>query len=99
MITNKGNGRVTEDPMLSSNSRLLTAIAAADSLNCRPCLETLIPKALEQGVLPEEIQEVFSIVSAVRERAVLPSGVLATLLGQAAPVEAKACCDSGGKCM
>ncbi len=99
MITNEGDGRNTEDSMLSSDSRLLTAIAAAASLNCRPCLETLIPKALEQGILPEEIREIFSVVSAVRERAALPPGVLATLLGQDEPTGAKACCDSGGKCM
>ncbi len=87
----------SEGPLLSTASQLLTGIAAAASLNCRTCLETLVPKALEQGVLPEEILEVFSIVSGVRERAVLPPGDLAALLGPEAPTGTKACCDPGGK--
>lgn len=56
-----------KEPMLSTNTRLLVAIAGAVSLNCKPCLETLVPTALRHGTVPEEIAEVVSIVTEVRE--------------------------------
>ncbi len=55
------------EPMLSATTRLLVAIAGAVSLNCKPCLEALIPAALQQGILPEEIAEVVCTVTEVRE--------------------------------
>ncbi len=57
-----------QEAMLSTTTRLLVAIASAVSLNCKPCLETLVPAALERGVLPEEIDEIVSTVAEGRER-------------------------------
>lgn len=85
-----------EESMLSTKSRLLTAIAAAASLNCESCLETLIPQALKQGVLPEEISEVFSIVTDIRDKAIIPTRDLAARLLELETHETaeQTCCDS-----
>lgn len=71
-----------KEPMLSTNTRLLVAIAGAASLNCKPCLETLVPTALRYGIVPEEIAEVISMVTEVRENvSMFTRDLLVKLLG------------------
>ncbi len=89
-----------KEPMLSTNTRLLVAIAGAVSLNCKPCLETLVPTALRHGIEPEEIAEVVSIVKEVRENvSTFTSDLVAKLLGWESMEEAKqACCGVDDEC-
>ncbi len=87
--------------MLSINTRLLVAIAGAVSLNCKPCLETLVPTALRHGIVPEEIAEVVSIVTEVRENvSTFTRDLIAKLLGWETMGESKqACCGLDGECL
>ena len=89
-----------KEPMLSTNTRLLVAIAGAVSLNCKPCLETLVPAALRYGIVPEEIEEVVSIVTEVRENvSKFTHDLAARLLGWETIEEPKqACCGQDDEC-
>jgi hypothetical protein len=90
-----------KEPMLSTNTRLLVAIAGAVSLNCKPCLETLVPTALGHGIVVEEIAEVVSIVTEVRENvSSFTRDLTAKLLGWETIEEPKqACCELDGECL
>ena len=89
-----------KEAMLSTNTRLLVAIAGAASLNCTPCLYTLLPTALRHGIVPEEIAEVVSIVTEVRESASnFARDLTAKLLGWETMEEPKqACCGLDDEC-
>ncbi len=89
------------EPMLSTNTRLLVAIAGAVSLNCKSCLETLIPTARRHGIEPEEIAEVVSIVKEVRENvSALTHDLVTKLLGREIMEKSKqACCGLDGQCL
>ncbi len=90
-----------QEPMLSTNTRLLVAIAGAVSLNCKPCMETLVPTALRHGIVPEEIAEAVSIVAEVRENAsMFTRDLVAKLLGWETMEEPKqACCGLDDECL
>ena len=90
-----------KEPMLSTNTRLLVAIAGAVSLNCKPCLETLVPTALRYGIVPEEIAEVVSIVTEVRENvSTFTRDLITKLQGWETMEEPKqACCGLDDKCL
>jgi hypothetical protein len=90
-----------KEPMLSTNTRLLVAIAGAVSLNCKPCLETLVPAALRYGIVPEEIAEVVSIVTEVRENvSTFTRDLITKLLGWETMEEPKqACCGLNDECL
>jgi AhpD family alkylhydroperoxidase len=80
---------------------LLVAIAGAVSLNCKPCLETLVPTALRHGIVPEEIAEVVSIVTEVRESvSTFTCDLIAKLLGWETMEKSKqACCGLDDECL
>ncbi len=82
------------EEMLSPNTRLLVAIAGAVAMNCKPCLETLVPAAMQYGIEREEIAEVVSTVAEVRENVFRFTNNLVTqLLGpQAEEKSESACC-------
>ncbi len=90
-----------KEPMLSTNTRLLVAIAGAVSLNRNLCLETLVPAALRHGIVPEEIAEVVSIVTEVRENvSTFTRDLVAKLLGWETIEEQKqACCGLDDECL
>ncbi len=90
-----------QEPMLSTNTRLLVAIAGAVSLNCQPCIEILVPTALRHGIVPEEIAEVTSIVTEVRENvSSFTHDLVAKLLGWESIKEAnEACCGLDDECL
>jgi AhpD family alkylhydroperoxidase len=89
----------TVQPMLSANTRMLVSIATAISLNCKPCLEALIPAALKHGILPEEISEVFSTVTEVEaDVSTFTEDLVGRLLGRETDQGSKQTCCSGDEC-
>ncbi len=84
---------MNKEEMLSPSTRLLVAIAGAVSLNCKPCLETLIPAARQYGIEPEEIAEVVSTVAEVRENVFqFTSDLVTQLLGTETGKKAQSAC-------
>jgi len=55
--------------ILAPTAKSLIAIGAAAALNCRPCLNHLIPAAVQNGVLEEEIEAAISMVEQIRRHA------------------------------
>ncbi len=100
MNTSEGKEWNAKEPMLSTNTRLLVAIAGARSLNCKPCLEILVLAALRHGIVVEEIAEVVSIVTEVRENVSnITRDMVAKLLGWETIEEPKqACCGLNNEC-
>ncbi len=54
--------------ILSALTRSLVAIGAASALNCTDYLRHLIPTALNNGILAEEISAALAVVSEIRTR-------------------------------
>ncbi len=52
--------------ILAAPTRSLVAIGAASALNCADCLRHLIPAALKNGILAEEISAALAVVSEIR---------------------------------
>ncbi len=52
--------------ILAAPTRILVAIGAAAALNCADCLRQLIPAALKNGILAEEISAALAVVSEIR---------------------------------
>ncbi|MEE9202134.1 MAG: carboxymuconolactone decarboxylase family protein [Dehalococcoidia bacterium] len=68
--------------ILAPNTRSLVAIAAAASANCHPCLRYLIPAALRQGVLEEEIGATLALAEEIKGRASKMTHDLAVTLAE-----------------
>ncbi len=68
--------------MLAPNTRSLVAIAAAAGVNCHPCLRYLIPAALRQGVLEEEIGATLALAEEIKGRAAKMTHDLAVTLAE-----------------
>ncbi len=84
---------MNREEVLSPSTRLLVAIAGAVSLNCKPCLETLVPAARQYGIEPEEIAEVVSTVAEVRENVFqFTSDLVTQLLGTETEAKTRAAC-------
>ncbi len=58
--------------ILAAPTISLVAIGAASALNCADCLRHLVPAALKNGILAEEISAALAVVSEIRTR----SGVM-----------------------
>ena len=54
--------------ILAAPTRSLVAIGAASALNCADCLRHLIPAALKNGILAEEISAALAVVAEFRTR-------------------------------
>lgn len=52
--------------ILAPTAKSLIAIGAAAALNCQPCLNYLIPTAIHNGLLEEEIKATISVVELIR---------------------------------
>jgi alkylhydroperoxidase/carboxymuconolactone decarboxylase family protein YurZ len=85
------------EPMLPTNTRLLVAIGAAVCMNCQLCLEHLIPSAFAHGIESEEITEVVTLATEVRENALrFTLAIVARLKGpEAAEWREQVCCRPG----
>jgi len=55
--------------ILAAPTQSLVAIGAAAALNCHICLRHLIPSALNNGILAEEVSAALTIASEIRTRA------------------------------
>lgn len=55
--------------ILAPTARSLIAIGVAAALNCHPCLKHLVPAAVQNGVLEEEIEATIFLVEQIRSRA------------------------------
>lgn len=55
--------------ILASTTRSLVAIGAAAALNCHACLRRLIPAALNNGILAEEVTAALAVARGIRTRA------------------------------
>ncbi len=55
--------------ILAAPTMSLVAIGAASALNCADCLRHLVPAALKNGILAEEISAALAVVSEIRTRA------------------------------
>ncbi len=55
--------------ILAVTTRSLVAIGAAAALNCHVCLRHLIPAALNNGILAEEVTGALAVAREIRARA------------------------------
>ena len=55
--------------ILAATTRSLVAIGAAAALNCHVCLRHLIPAALNNGILAEEVAGALGVAQEIRARA------------------------------
>ncbi len=55
--------------ILAATTRSLVAIGAAAALNCHVCLRHLIPAALNNGILAEEVTGALAVAREIRARA------------------------------
>lgn len=80
--------------ILAPTAKSLIAIGAAAALNCHPCLNHLVPAAVQNGVLEEEIKATISLVKQIRRHAAGFTDELVTdlLLQQEAAGEPKTDC-------
>jgi hypothetical protein len=56
------------EDVLAAPTRSLVAIGAAYGLNCTDCLRHLIPAALNNGILPEEVAAALAVAEETRRR-------------------------------
>ena len=68
--------------ILAAPTRSLVAIGAASALNCADCLRHLIPAALKNGILAEEISAALAVVSEIRTRSSAMTDDLSAVLAQ-----------------
>ncbi len=83
--------------ILAPTTRVLVAIAAAAAVNCHPCLRHLIPAALENGILQEEVTATIALARTIKNRAGrLTDGLAGSLVqqGNSNPADA----GSEGRC-
>ncbi len=80
--------------VLAPTAKSLIAIGVAAALNCHPCLNHLVPTAVQNGVLEEEIKATISLVEQVKRHAAGSTDKLVTdlLLPQGAAGEPKRDC-------
>ncbi len=55
--------------ILAATTKSLVAIGAAAALNCHVCLRHLIPVALNNGILAEEVAGALAVAREIRTRA------------------------------
>lgn len=55
--------------ILAPTAKSLIAIGAAAALNCHPCLNYLVPAAIHNGVLEDEIEATISLVGQIKRNA------------------------------
>lgn len=55
--------------ILAPTTRVLVAIAAAAAVNCHTCLRHLIPAALENGILQDEVTATVALTRTIRHQA------------------------------
>ena len=66
--------------ILAVPTKTLVAISAAAALNCHACLRRLIPTALNNGILAEEVSAAIAIAREIRTRAATMTDSLGTTL-------------------
>jgi len=78
---------------MDDRMKKLLAVSASVGANCHPCLEYHVGKALEAGIVRDEIAETLEIARTVRRGATTSMDKLALkLVGNASPAPV---CDSG----
>ncbi len=80
--------------ILAPTTKSLVAIGAAAALNCHRCLSYLVPTAVQNGVLIEEIEAAIAVVKGMRGHAAGSTDKLVNdlLLQQGAEGEQKRDC-------
>ncbi len=71
--------------ILAATTRSLVAIGVAAALNCHVCLRHLIPAALNNGILAEEVTGALAVAREVRARAGALTDELSTTLVECGP--------------
>ena len=66
--------------VLAATTKCLVAIGVAAALNCHACLRHLIPAALNNGILAEEVAAALAVAGAMRTRTGALSDDLGALL-------------------
>ncbi len=54
---------------METKTKWLIAVGAAFTVNCQPCLKTIVKKALESGAEKKEIAEAIGVAKVVRKNA------------------------------
>ncbi len=54
---------------METKTKLLIAVGAAFTVNCQPCLKTIIKKTLDSGADKKEIAEAIGVAKVVRKNA------------------------------
>ena len=73
---------------LDKRTRRLIAVGASISANCQPCLQINAAKALEEGILEQEIAEAIEIGRMVRQGAASKMDKFISSLEAAVPTSA-----------
>ena len=68
--------------ILAPTTRVPVSIVAATTVNCHPCLRHLIPAALKNGILQDEVMATVALTRTIRHRAGRLSGGVAGSLAQ-----------------
>ncbi len=71
--------------ILAATTRSLVAIGAAAALNCHVCLRHLIPAALNNGILTEEVTGALAVALQIRAHAGAMTDRLSTTLVERGP--------------
>ncbi len=71
--------------ILAATTKSLVAIGAAAALNCHVCLRHLIPAALNNGALAEEVTDALAVAREIRVRAGALTDKLSTTLVERGP--------------
>ncbi len=66
--------------ILAATTKSLVAIGAAAALNCHVCLRHLVPAALNNGILAEEVAGALAVAREIRTRAGAMTDDLSTAL-------------------
>ncbi len=66
--------------ILAATTKSLVAIGAAAALNCHVCLRHLVPTALNNGILAEEVAGALAVAREIRRHAVAMTDDLSTVL-------------------
>ncbi len=66
--------------ILAATTTSLVAIGAAAALNCHVCLRHLVPTALNNGILAEEVAGAVAVAKEIRSHAVAMTDDLSTML-------------------
>jgi hypothetical protein len=75
--------------ILAATTTSLVAIGAAAALNCQVCLRHLVPTALNNGILAEEVAGALAVAREIRTRACALTDDLSTALVRRQEVPSK----------